>query len=154
MPGPRPQPTVLRLLRGDRHSERFRNDRPKINDVPCVPPGVILTPDEQAMWAWLLEHVYQPGIHATADGAIFTKICRLWARVNQADAKCEKLGCVMRGPKGKPELQPFVRLSRDLWQQLGVALTEAGATPGGRAKVAGPRVTSAPNDAASWDSIN
>lgn len=150
----RPTATVLKLIRGDAHPERHRDDRPKINELPRVPPGAVLSDDERAMWDWLMENVVVPGVHGTGDGGSFVKICKLWVRVNQADEKCTKLGLVMRAPSGKPELQPYARLSRDLWQQLGIALAEVGATPSGRVKISGPRVQGLPGENTSWDEID
>lgn len=152
-PGPRPTATVLKIIRGESRSCRLRDDKPKINAMPRVPPGAVLSPEERAMWDELMETTAIPGVHGPSDGAAFVRVCRLWVRVNHAHEKCNKLGLVMRSPKGKPELQPYVRLWRDLEQQLGMALAEIGATPGGRAKIAGPRVTGARDDA-SWDAIN
>jgi len=149
----RPTATVLKLIRGDAHSERHKDDRPKIADAPRIPPGVVLSPDEQAMFDWLLENVSLPGVHGTGDGGSFVKISKLWVRVCEADRKCQQYGLVMKGSKGKPELQPYARLSRDLWQQLGIAFAEIGATPAGRVKIAGPRGSGTPGEATSWDEI-
>ena len=149
----RPTATILKLIRGDPHVDRLKDDRPKIDARPMLPPGVILSPAEQTMFDWLLTHVYVPGIHGTGDGPAFAKISRLWVRVNEADAKVAQFGMVMKNPRTtKPELQPFARLSRDLWQQLGVALAEIGATPAGRVKLAGPRGPSN-GEPTSWDEI-
>jgi len=146
--------TILKLIKGDHHSERHKDDAPKINDLPRVPPGVVLSDEERAMWDWLMEHVAMPGVHGTGDGGAFVKIVKLWVRVNEADRKCTQFGLVMKSSKGKPELQPYARLSRDLWQQLGIAFAEIGATPAGRVKIAGPRGGSMPGEATSWDEID
>ena len=151
----RPTATILKLIRGDQHTARLKDDKPKIEGLPVVPPGANLNADEVKMWDWLMTHVVVPGVHGTGDGAAFVKIARLWARVNAADAKIEKHGVVMKGPRNeKPELQPYTRLSRDLWQQLGIALGDVGATPGGRVKIAGPRGGKLPGEPTSWDEID
>ena len=148
----RPTATILKLIRGDNHTERHKDDKPKIDGRPALPPGVTLSEPEVAMFEWLIVHVYVPGIHGTGDGPAFAKIARLWVRANECDAKVTQFGMVMRDPRSaKPELQPFMRLSRDLWKQLGIALAEVGATPAGRVKLAGPRV--APGEPTSWDQI-
>ena len=148
----RPTATILKLIRGDLHPERHKNDKPKIDARPALPPGLTLSEQEQTMFDWLLTHVYVPGIHGTGDGPAFAKIARLWVRVNEADAKVAQFGMVMKNPRTtKPELQPYARLSRDLWQQLGIALAEIGATPAGRVKLAGPRAGS--GEPTSWDQI-
>jgi hypothetical protein len=150
----RPTATILKLIRGDAHPERHKDDRPKVAAMPSIPPGVVLSAEEQDMFNWLLENVALPGVHGTGDGGSFVKIAKLWVRVCEADRKCAQFGLVMKNPKGKPELQPYARLSRDLWQQLGIAFAEIGATPAGRVKIAGPRNPGAPGEATSWDEIS
>jgi len=150
----RPTATILKLIQGDTHVARHRTDAPKINALPVLPPGCVLSTDEQAMWDYLMEHVVIPGVHGTGDGAAFAKIARAWANVNAVDAKVASQGMVMKSPKGKPELNPNTRLSRDLWQQLGVALEQVGATPAGRVKIAGPRGAAPAGEATSWDEID
>jgi hypothetical protein len=59
------------------------------------------------MWDWLMENVVVSGVHGRGDGGSFVKICRLWVRANEADARCEKYGLVMRSSKGKPSVQPY-----------------------------------------------
>ena len=150
----RPTATILKLIKGDAHVSRHRDDAPKIDALPLVPPGCIFAEDERAMFDWLLENVAVSGVHGTGDGAAFVKIARLWARVNQVDAKLVTQGLVMKGPEGKPELNPNARLSRDLWQQIGIALKEVGATPAGRVPISGPRGKPGAEGVASWDAID
>jgi hypothetical protein len=146
----------LKLIRGaDEHPSRLKDDRPKIDERPVMPPGLKLSSDEQAIFDWLLEHVYRKGVHGTGDAIAFAKIARLTSRVNAIDAKIAEHGLLMKNPKNKkPELQPYTRLSRDLWQQLGIALGEIGATPAGRVKLAGPHGGGALGEPSSWDEIN
>jgi hypothetical protein len=150
-----PQPTILKLIRGDLHPERLKNDKPKIDGKPQLPPGLDLTPDEQTNFNWLIEHVYVPGIHSTGDGPAFARIARMLVRAYEADAKIKQFGLVMRNPKnGKAETQPYFRISRDLWQQIGIALSEIGGTPAGRVKIAGPRTPGPGAGAPNWDEID
>jgi len=152
--GRRAVPTVLKLIRGTAASDDLKDDAPKIDGRPQLPPGTVLNADERAMWDYLMQNIYTPGVHGTGDGAAFVKVARLYVRANAADAKIEQFGMVMKNPSSmKPELQPYTRLSRDLWQQIGIALAEIGATPAGRVKLAGPRV-GAPGDPTSWDQID
>jgi phage terminase small subunit len=145
---------VLKLIRGDTHTDRFKQDKPKIASTPVMPPGTVLSVAEREMWEYLLEHVYVPGVHSTGDGAAFVKVARLWARVNEADDKVRQFGMVMKNAQSsKLELQPFTRLSRDLWQQLGIALAEIGATPSGRVRIASP-MGEALAAGSSWDDVD
>ena len=154
MSGPRPTATILKLIRGETRPNRLKNDRPKLATPPELPPDVRLTEAEQRQWDYLLRTVYLPGVHGASDGAAFLKVVRLFVRVNQCDAKIEKFGLVMKDPKtGRPTLQPYSRLSRDLWRAIGLALAEIGATPAGRVKLAGPRAKDSV-DLESWDEID
>jgi hypothetical protein len=154
MSGPRPTATVLKLIRGETRPNRLKDDRPKLATPPELPPDVRLTEAEQRVWDYLIRTVYLPGVHGASDGAAFLKVARLFVRVNQCDAKIERFGLVMKDPKsGRPTLQPYSRLSRDLWRLLGLALAEIGATPAGRVKLAGPRGNEFA-DGGSWDAID
>jgi hypothetical protein len=153
MSGPRPTATVLKLIRGESKPYRLKNDRPKLATPPEPPPDARLTEAEQRQWDYLIRTVYVPGVHGASDGAAFLKVARLLVRVNLCDAKIEQFGLVMKDPKtGRPTLQPYTRLSRDLWRQIGLALAEIGATPAGRVKIAGPR-SEEPWDTTSWNEI-
>jgi hypothetical protein len=153
MSGPRPSATILKLIRGETRPCRLKNDRPKLETPPELPPDVRLTESEQRQWDYLIRTVYVPGVHGAGDGASFLKVARLLVRVNQCDAKIEQFGLVMKDPKsGRPTQQPYARVSRDLWRMLGLALADIGATPAGRVKLAGPRVPL--RDAGSWDEID
>ncbi len=153
-PGPRPQASILRLIRGDQHKERLKNDRPKIDSAPELPPGSELTASERAIWDWLLRTVYLPGCHGAADGGAFLRVARLLARVNEVDAKIHDQGLVMKSPRtGKPEIQPYARLSRDLWAQLNSAFDAIGMTPGARVRAAAPYPPSGA-ESDSWDGID
>jgi P27 family predicted phage terminase small subunit len=154
MPGPAPKASVLKLIAGETRRSRLRDDRPKINALPVVPPGVVLSPEERAVWDYLMDHVVVPGVHGTADGGLFAQICKLQVRVNQADEKCAKLGLVMKSPSGRPEWQPYARASERLWQLLRLAYADIGCSPGARARIAGPRLQGQPGDANSWDDID
>lgn len=149
----RPTATILKLIQGDGHKDRHRTDTPKVNAPPVLPPGTVLAADEQAVWDYLLEHIYIPGVHGTGDGCAFVEVARLWARKMAADSKIVSQGLVMKSPKGKPELNPNTRLSSTLHDQLRLALADIGATPGGRFKINGPR-GSLPGEATSWDAID
>jgi len=153
MSGPRPTATILKLIRGESRPSRLKDDRPKVNSPPELPPDVRLTEAEQRQWDFLLRTTYVPGVHGAGDGPAFLKVARLLVRANQCDERLEQFGLVMRDPKsGRPTLQPYFRASRDLWRQLGLALAEIGATPAGRVKLAGPRETA--REAGSWEEID
>jgi hypothetical protein len=150
----RPTATILKLIQGDGHTDRHRNDKPKVESPPVIPPGCVLSPEEMAVWNWLLETIAIPGVHGAGDGAAFVEVARLWARKQSVDDKLVSQGLVMKSPKGKPELNPNTRLSATLHDQLRLALADIGATPGGRFKINGPRGHALPGEATTWDAID
>jgi P27 family predicted phage terminase small subunit len=131
----------------------LKTDHPKVRTPPEVPPGSDLSPEEQEIWNWLLRTVYVPGCHGASDGAAFLRVTRLLARANEADKRIRDQGLIMKSPRtGKPEPQPHVRISRDLWAQLNSALDAIGMTPGARVRISGPHTADA-REASSWDEI-
>jgi hypothetical protein len=82
--GRKPTPTWLKLISGggDCHRERLRDDKPK-TDAPRACRQRRLSPrTSNRCGAWLLEHIYIPHVHGSADALLFTKTCKLWARAN------------------------------------------------------------------------
>jgi hypothetical protein len=147
-------PSILKLIRGTDRPSTLRDDKPQVDAPPRVPPGVVLSPPERAMWDWLLENIYLPRAHGVGDGPLFVKCARLWCRAVAADEKIAQFGMVMKGLQGKPMAQPYLKISRDAWASLGTALVEIGGSPVSRVKLAAPRSKLAPGDAASWDDID
>jgi P27 family predicted phage terminase small subunit len=153
-PGPRPQATILKLIRGDHHTERLKSDRPKLDCPPELPPGAELSAHEQEIWKWLMRTVYLPGSHGASDGAAFLRVTRLLARINEADKRIRDQGLIMKSPRsGKPEPQPYVRISRDLWAHLNSALDAIGMTPASRVRLSVPYAGN-PAGTDSWDEID
>ena len=144
------QPAILRLIHGEPR-DRAPDAKPRLAAVPMLPPGVVLSVAESQLWDYLMAHVYQPSVHSSGDGVAFLKVARLVARVNETDEQLRVAG--MLGSNARV-LHPLARLSRDLWQQLGPALAEIGATPLGRVRLAGPRHDPAGGAGDSWGSID
>jgi len=145
------RPTILKLITGENRPGRLHDDKPKQDGKPTPPPGTVLSEPEQRMFDWLLETVAVPGIHGTGDGAAFVKLCRIYVRVCDVDAKLAEFALREKlTEEEQKERMRWYRLSRDLWQQIGASLSEVGATPSGRAKLAGPR---SPGGVSSWDQI-
>ena len=118
-----------------------------------MPPGSDLSPPEREIWDWLIRTVYVPGCHGASDGAAFLRVTRLLARANEVDKKIRDQGLVMKSPRtGKPEVQPYSRLSIGLWAQLSSAFDAIGMTPGARVRISGP-LTKNSIDPGSWDDI-
>jgi hypothetical protein len=57
----------------------------------------------------------------------------------------------MKSPRdGRPMVQPYYRIARDFWRELGSALSEIAATPSDRVRIAARREN--PRDR-TWDEI-
>src|SRR5262245_17938035 len=139
------RPTLLKLIAGNTQASRLRDDKPKHDGLPEVPPGTVLTRAEQRMFDWLLEHVAVKGVHGTGDGAAFVGIARLWSRLEDVD------NAIARQVNLDPgERRSLLSLSSRLWNQVRAALSEVGGTPAGRYRTSGPRVS---GDSSSWDNI-
>jgi phage terminase small subunit len=151
-PGPRPKPTLLRLIAGDQHRERLRADAPPDPQRrPELPPIVELSPAELRAWRWLLRNVYDPRLHDVADSALFVSAARLLVRCATADHELNESGLVMRNPRtNQPMPNPYVRISTIAHNQLRLLLAELGSSPSARYRCAPPRGVGRASD---WDDI-
>jgi P27 family predicted phage terminase small subunit len=135
-PGRKGLPSAIKQLRAAHPSDIEGNDAPKLSGAPVLPPGVELSERERDLWEWLLVHVYNPAVHGTCDGLVFLATVRLWSRVVEADDRCRTLGTIQRTPSGRIIEPPWARVSRELWRELRSSLTDLGASPVGRVRLA------------------
>jgi hypothetical protein len=144
------------MIRGSaqQHPERLRNDSPKIESTPELPPRItFLNEAEREIWDWLIKTTYKRGLHGTSDGVAFLRCARMIVRMQELDEKVHTCGLTAKNPRTlKLESSAYARLSRDVWTHLGLAMAEIGGTPIGRARIAS--TTSDPVQGGLWDEID
>ncbi len=137
--GPPPQPTHLRLMRGNpgKRSINKREPRPKLRNPSCP---AWLRPEVKAIWRRTVDTLKEMGILTRVDRDALTAYCQTYARWKAAEQFVETHGEVypVRDEKGNVRCMkqyPQVRTALQLLQVLRCYQQEFGMTPSARTRV-------------------
>jgi phage terminase small subunit len=113
-PGPKPTPTTLRVLNGDKHKDRYNLNEPDFADLESsfVPTSLNQWPAAVEMWTFLSPRLLAHGLLRDVDSYALEALCVTY---------------------GEWRAQPSIRLTTKL-QSL---LCEFGLTPSSRTRLVG-----------------
>jgi P27 family predicted phage terminase small subunit len=137
--GRRPQPTNLRVLRGNpgkRPIPAGEPTPPPVTSAFDVPPPDLDGDDRAAAeWRRLAPMLRACKLVTEAERTLLIALCQNWSRYLEAQDKIRKLGLLVKTPNGLPVVNPYLDIAnkalaicRPLWVELGL-------TPAGRAKI-------------------
>src|SRR6516162_8634540 len=134
-----PKPNPLRELTGSHH-RRESHDEPRPDCLLRIPRS--LSPAARAHWKRLAQILRPLGLLTAADRDAFVSLTENLAVVDKARAEVAKSGLVVV-IRGKPSLNPFLRVVRDAENQLVRLFAEFGLSPAARMRIF-PAVTVPP----------
>jgi len=136
MRGRKPQPTALRILRGNPGRRPLPTDEPAPPSLISAEPPEMLTSDGQAEWRRIVPILRGLGILTESDRAAITAYCDAWATWKDATAKIRQFGMVLKTKEGQvPVVSPYVKIARDALTSMKALLIEFGMTPSSRVRV-------------------
>lgn len=110
MKGRKPKPTKLKLLHGT-----FRKDRANLNEpepeVKIPSPPDYLIADALQEWGRMSEELYQFGMLAKIDRAIFSGYCQSYGRWAETQREINKKGMVIKTITGNIIQSPLVGIA-------------------------------------------
>ena len=129
MRGRKPEPTVLKVLRGNPHQHRLNRAEPKPPPADLTPPAWLdaAAADE---WTRLAPRLAQLGLLTTIDEHALATYCQIWVRWKDAQVQIANRGMVIDGM-----ISPYLTISDRCITQLRHFLIEFGMTPSSRARV-------------------
>jgi P27 family predicted phage terminase small subunit len=137
--GPAPQPTTLRLLRGNPGHRPIKSEEPR---PPLAAPEcpAWLSADAQQVWQETVPVLLELGVLARVDRDALAAYCKCYARWKAAELFLDEHGQVypIRGKDGAIRyMQPFpqVAIARSELQVLQRYQQEFGMTPSARTRV-------------------
>ena len=136
--GPRPQPTKLKLLRGNPGKRRLNRQEPqpkgKLPDCPEY-----LSPQAAETWRRFADTLSECGIATSADAVALELLCSSYALYVDALDNVQKLGTIWLEPaKGKiPKFvySPYWAVMNREFKNVKQMLDEFGMTPSSRSSV-------------------
>ena len=131
-PGPKPQPTALKLLKGVRPCRINRNE-PKPRPVkPKKPPW--LDKIARREWNRIVKLLAPLGLLSEIDGASLGVYCQAFSRLVQAEREIEADGLVLV-EDGKTKTNPAVLIAEKAMKTVRTMATEFGMTPSSRSRI-------------------
>jgi P27 family predicted phage terminase small subunit len=153
--GRRPQPTALKVLRGNPSKTRLNANEPKppaVTDNFDIPPPEL---DGDAMaiaeWTRVAPLLRMCGLVSQAERTALTALCQQWSQYLEAQTHIRKLGMVVKTTNGLPMTNPYLPIARAALAACHRLWTELGLTPSGRARVSRlPPLSDAPAPRSKW----
>lgn len=138
MPGRKPTPTTLRLLRGNPGKRKLPKREPKPQAGIPPRPDWLSTRGAEA-WDRLSPQLYTMGVLTLADGDALALLCEAWAEWRDRRDDVAKHGVAYECETEKGGLmvraRPEVAMASDAWRRVIAAMGEFGLTPSSRSKV-------------------
>lgn len=152
MSGPRPEPTSLRMLRGNpgRRPVNGNESRPRTEIPPCP---AHLSAEAKREWRRTARLLADLGLLARIDRAALSIYCEAWARWVEAERAMQQYGVMMKSPGGYPQQSPYLAVANRAMEQIRQSIAEFGMSPAARSRV---HALPARDDAAPsvWDQID
>jgi P27 family predicted phage terminase small subunit len=130
--GPAPQPTALKLLKGETRRQRLNRDAPKpVQRLPLKPGNM----DERAneVWDRQMEAMAATGVLTPVDGDALRAYCEAVARYEQAAVLLAGSGPLVKGARtGELVKNPLHQIARDNAVLIRLFARELGFVPAGR----------------------
>lgn len=134
MPGRKPVPTVLNLVRGNPGKRPPKRGEPKPAVGAAMPKW--LTPTAAKHWPLVAKQLKECGILTKIDAPALALYCDALARWKEATDRIEATGGpVTISPNGFLIQSPYVSIANKAWDQMLRILVEFGMSPSSRTKV-------------------
>jgi len=146
--GRKPQPTALRVLRGNPGRRALPPQEPAPPPLDGAVPPDWLSPDAQAEWARLVPILTSCGVLTETDRSALVAYCDAYGQWKEAAANIRRFGMVLKTKAGQvPVVSPYVKIAHDALIHMRALLVEFGMTPSSRARV---HATAAPKPTSKW----
>lgn len=135
MRGRKPNPTALKVLRGNPGRRPLNKSEPQPARAEDLAPPRALKGAAAEEWKRIAPKLQRLGLLTEIDDSALTAYCVTWARWLDAETQIREHGMVLKGRKGAPILSPYLGIAARTMQQLKQWLEQFGMTPSSRSRV-------------------
>lgn len=133
--GPKPQPTNLKLLKGENRTERLNKNEPKPRPVIPKRP-FFLSRRAKRIWDLLAPKLQRAGVLTEIDALALAALCQCYARYEEAEKSFDAETAVMEvGEQGYRQQVPEISIAHKYLDRAMKIMTEFGMTPSSRARI-------------------
>jgi P27 family predicted phage terminase small subunit len=132
--GVRPEPTALKVMRGNPGRRPLNHDEPQPEIAAPTPPDIL---DELAVAEWhrVIGDLVANRLMTALDRAALANYCQAWSNWVQAEGKVRELGAVMVSSHGIPCPSPWASRANQERIAIRQFLAEFGMSPAARSGV-------------------
>ena len=150
--GRKPQPTKLRILRGNPGRRTINRDEPTPGALEPTAPAELRDRAARAEWTRLAPELFPSGHVTIVDRGALIGYCLKYAQWLKAERAAARKPLILTTAKGYPIPNPALGLANKLFALVLKASAELGITPSSRSRVAANSV--APGTPASrWSGL-
>lgn len=135
MRGRKPQPTALKLLRGNPGKRPLNPAEPKHAPLPTDVPPELTDPIARGEWTRIAAILISHGQVTTVDRAVLAGYCMKYAQWVALEAEAARHPFLVRAPSGYPIPNPALGMANRAFGLMLQAATELGITPSSRSRV-------------------
>jgi P27 family predicted phage terminase small subunit len=155
--GRRPQPTALRVLRGNPGNRPLPENEPQMPalgvEFDQVPEDIAADKVASAEWVRVVKLLKDASVVSTAERSILLALCQQWSRYLDASKQVKDKGMVVRGTNGGPMVNPYLKISDVALAQCNRMWVELGLTPSSRSKVSRIKEQGDPFKLSKWEEL-
>ena len=137
--GRRPQPTALKVLRGNPSRRRLNAAEPHpppVTDAFDTPPSPLADdPLAQVEWRRVAPMMRSCGMVSEAEATALIALCQQWSRYLEAQAKVRSMGMLIKAASGEPVTNPYLAVADKALTQCQHLWRELGLTPSSRSRM-------------------
>lgn len=132
-PGPRTQPTILKLLRGNPGRRKLqKNELTPEKPIKIPSPPKELNKIAKKEWRRMAKDLYGLGLLTNFDLTAFRAYCVIYAQWVQAVKQIEEHGMLIKAQSGFPMQSPYLQIANKAQAEIRKWLVEFGMTPSSR----------------------
>lgn len=141
--GRKPQPTALKLLRGNPGKSKINTREPKHAPLDTDVPAELVDRVARAEWVRVAAMLIDRGQVTTVDRAVLTGYCLKYAQWLALERAAAARPFIVKSPSGYPIPNPALGMANKVFGLLLKSAAELGITPSSRSRVSvtDPRVT-------------
>ena len=136
-PGPKPQPTNLKLIRGNPGKRPLNTSEPTPDmQMPEPPDGMSTAAVSQ--WHIVAPQLHKIGVLSLLDATALEMYCVAYGNWRDAQEKIQKFGPLVKAKTGFLQQSPYMQIANKAFDQMRAMISEFGMTPSSRSSISVP----------------
>jgi P27 family predicted phage terminase small subunit len=135
MRGPKPQPTAIKVLKGNPGKRALNKDEPTPAVLEDLSPPADMREAARVHWNRLAPMLRSARLLTEADRDALALLCNSQATYDEAHEQISRFGLVVKAPSGFPVQSPYLAIRNKAQEQVLKLLCEFGITPSARSRV-------------------